>query len=92
MCLMNYKRLHSPVATDKEIMKDMRYRTAILNYSICALFYAIIGKKSKISLDPVVINARETLEELLVSDAIKKEELAELNPNDILEMAMGEIK
>ena len=83
---------HSPVATDKEIMKDMRYRTAILNYSICALFYAIIGEKSRICLDSVIIKARATLEELLVSDIIKKEELAELNPNDILEMAMGEIK
>ena len=43
------KYYHSPVVKDKEIMKDMRYRTAILYYSICAFFYTMIGKSSEIS-------------------------------------------
>ena len=86
------KYYHSPVAKDKEIMKDMRYRTAILNYSICAFFYTMIGNATKICHDPVIINARATLEELLESDGFKKVELAELSPNDILGMAMNEIK
>jgi len=86
------KYYHSPVAKDKEIMKDMRYRTAILNYSICAFFYTMIGNATIICHDPVIINARATLEELLESDGFKKVELAELSPNDILGMAMNEIK
>lgn len=72
-------------------MRDMRYRTAILNYSICAFYYAIIGDKSKIGNAPDIISARAILEELLECDTFKQEELNNLNPIDILELAMGEI-
>ena len=72
-------------------MRDMRYRTAILNYSICAFNYAFIGNDSKICFAPDIISARAILEELLKCDTIKQEELKKLNPIDILELAMSEI-
>ena len=82
---------HSPCAKDKEIMQDMCYRTAILDYSICAYYYALIGNASKICYAPEIIYARSKLEELLKCDSIKEEELKNLNPIDILELAMSEI-
>lgn len=83
---------HSPVAKDKEIMRDMRYRTAILNYSICAFNYALIGNAStSCYAPPDIISARAILEGLLKCETIKQEELKKLNPIDILELAMSEI-
>ena len=82
---------HSPCAKDKEILQDMCYRTAILDYSICAYCYALIGNASKICYAPEIICARAKLEELLKCDFIEEDELKNLNPIDILGLAMSEI-
>ena len=83
---------HSPCAKDKEILQDMCYRTAILDYSICAYCYALIGNASKICYAPEIICARAKLEELLKCDFIEEDELKNLNPIDILGLAMYAIK
>ena len=82
---------HSPVPIDKEIIKDMRFRTALFNYAPNVLFYLILGEIADSENHPFVIHARNTLMELLELEGVKRDELVDLSPYDLLELAYGEL-
>lgn len=88
--------VHSPVAQDKVIIKDMRYRTTLLNYAPCS-FYCLAFSDLKINEEPncithpFIIQARNTLVELLGKDGYNKDELLSLDPPNLLEMAYKEL-
>lgn len=89
--------VHSPVAQDKVIIKDMRYRTVLLNYAPCS-FYCLafsdleIDNEPECVTHPFIIHTRNTLIDLLVTDGYRKEELLSLDPPDLLEMAYKELR
>lgn len=84
--------VHSPVDQDEVIIRDMRYRTALLNLAPCS-FYCLAFSDLKINEEPncithpFIIQARNTLVELLGKDGYNKEELLSLDPPNLLEMA-----
>lgn len=83
--------VHSPVAEDKRIIKDMRYRTALLTYAphafYCQEFWAGVTSSNY----GFVKQARNVLIELLETDNFKRDELLQLTPPDLLEMAYKEL-
>lgn len=83
--------VHSPVAEDKRIIKDMRYRTALLTYAPHAFYYQELGAGVTSSNYDLVKQARGVLIELLESDNFNKDELLQLTPPDLLEMAYKEL-
>ncbi len=88
--------VHSPVDQDEVIIRDMRYRTALLNLAPCS-FYCLAFSDLKINEEPncithpFIIQARNTLVELLGKDGYNKEELLSLDPPNLLEMAYQEL-
>lgn len=84
--------VHSPVDQDEVIFRDMRYRKALLNYAPCS-FYCLAFSDLKINEEPncithpFIIQARNTLVELLEEGGYNKEELLSLDPPNLLEMA-----
>lgn len=84
--------VHSPVDQDEVIFRDMRYRKALLNYAPCS-FYCLAFSDLKINHEPecitypFIIQARNTLVELLEEGGYNKEELLSLDPPNLLEMA-----
>ena len=84
--------VHSPVDQDEVIIRDMRHRTALLNLAPCS-FYCLAFSDLKINEEPncithpFIIQARNTLVELLGKDGYNKEELLSLDPPNLLEMA-----
>lgn len=83
--------VHSPVDQDKVIIKDMRYRTALFNYSPCSFFYQILPDNTSISFLESVKQAKKILVELLEMDGFNREELFALTPPDLLELAYKEL-
>lgn len=88
--------VHSPVAQDKVIIKDMRYRTALLNYAPCSFYclaFSVLGvdHEPECVTHPFIIHTRNTLVELLETDGYSKEELLSLDPPNLLEMAYKEL-
>ena len=83
--------VHSPVAEDKRIIKDMRYRTALLTYAPHAFYYQELGSNVTSSNYDFVKQARNVLIELLETDNFKRDELLQLTPPDLLEMAYKEL-
>ena len=84
--------VHSPVAQDKIVIKDMRYRTALLNYAPCSFYYMLflelgIDQDPEGLNEPFIIRAHDTLVELLAMDGYRRDELVMLAPPDLLEMA-----
>ena len=82
---------HTPVAKDKEIMRDMRFRTALFNYAPNVLYYLIMGEKADSENHPFIMRARNTLIDLLELGGAHRDELAEFSPFDLLELAYGEL-
>ena len=78
------------------IIKDMRYRTALLNYAPCP-FYCLafsdleVDHEPECVTHPFIIHTRNTLVELLETDGYCKEELLSLDPPNLLEMAYKEL-
>lgn len=88
--------VHSPVAQDEVIIKDMRYRTALLNYAPCSFYclaFSVLGvdHEPECVTHPFIIHTRNTLIELLETDGYSKEELLSLDPPNLLEMAYKEL-
>ena len=88
--------VHSPVDQDEVIIKDMCYRKALLNFAPCS-FYCLAFSDLKINEEPncithpFIIQARNTLVELLGKDGYNKDELLSLDPPNLLEMAYKEL-
>ena len=88
--------VHSPVEQDEVIFRDMRYRKALLNYAPCS-FYCLafsdlnINDEPECITNPFIIQARNTLVELLEEGGYNKEELLSLDPPNLLEMAYKEL-
>ena len=83
--------VHSSVSDDKQIIKDMRYRTALLTFAPEAFYYQELGSSLNSSNYDFVKQAKNVLIELLVTDNFNREELLELTPPDLLEMAYKEL-
>lgn len=83
--------VHSPVAEDKRIIKDMRYRTALLSYAPHAFYYQELGANVTSSNYGFVKQARDVLIELLETDHFNRDELLQLTPPDLLEIAYKEL-
>lgn len=88
--------VHSPVAQDEVIIKDMRYRTALLNYAPCSFYclaFSDLGGDHELECvtHPFIIHTRNTLIELLETDGYGKDELLSLDPPNLLEMAYKEL-
>ncbi len=82
--------VHSPVADDKRIFKDMRYRTALLKYAPNVYYVWALNGPTTAEGHPTVRHAREVLIDLLKMN-YKSEELNELSAPDLLEMAYKEL-
>ena len=83
--------VHSPVAEDRRIFKDMRYRTALLKYAPNAFYSWALNEPTCAEGLPSVKHAREVLMDLLEIDNFKREELNEFAAPDLLEMAYKEL-
>ena len=83
--------IHSPVELDKQTIRDMRYRTALLKYAPHAFYCQMLDSIPASENLPSVMHAKDTLIELLTMDNFKREELMQMAPPDILELAYKEI-
>ena len=74
----------------------MCYRKALLNFAPCS-FYCLafsdlnINDEPECITNPFIIQARNTLVELLEEGGYNKEELLSLDPPNLLEMAYKEL-
>lgn len=89
--------VHSPGDQDKVIIRDMRYRTALMNYAPCSFYFLAfsayeIKQEPLCVTNPLIINARNTLFELLEADGYSLEELRSLDPPNLLEVAYKELQ
>lgn len=89
--------VHSPGDQDKVIIRDMRYRTALMNYAPCSFYFLAfsayeIKQEPLCVTNPLIINSRNTLFELLEADGYSLEELRSLDPPNLLEVAYKELQ
>ena len=82
---------HSPVAVDKEIIKDMRFRTALFSYAPSVLSYIILRDSDRgiSESHPLVKFVRDIIVELLEMEGVQRNELLSLSPFDLSELAYG---
>ena len=83
--------VHSPVAEDKRIFNDMRYRTALIKYAPNAYYEWALNGPTSAERHPSVRQAREVLIDLLGMYKFNREELNEFAAPDLLEMAYKEL-
>lgn len=83
--------VHSPAIEDKRIIKDMRYRTALLKYAPNAFYSWALNGPTSAEGHPSVKFAREALIDLLEMDNFKREEFNDLTAADLLEMSYREL-
>lgn len=82
---------HIPCDKDKAILRDMRYRTALLTYAPNAAYYLMLEQSPEAESHPIIKAASCTLKSLLHSDGISSNELETLNPPDLLSLAYSQL-
>ena len=82
---------HFPCDKDKVILRDMRYRTALLTYAPNAAYYLMLGQLPEADSHPIIKAASCTLKSLLQSDGISSNELETLNLPNLLGLAYSQL-
>ena len=83
--------VHSPAAEDKKVIKDMRYRTALMKYAPNAFYYQALGRVPEADSHPMIQHARNVLIELLEEEGLRRKDTEQLTPPDLLELAYKEL-